>query len=377
MIYRATKEQIETYFATDAISQSQLKLYMKGYDEYQKSKEEALTSEKYFDEPKEHFVIGHAVDMKLTGIPEDFASTYHISILTNKPSDTEISIIMYVFDKLNQQEFSFGNYGTLMDHKVYLGEAFEYHNYQARWGLDAKLNAFNKDVMTMYWYELCKSAGKQILTMEQLALINALVYNFKNAEATRHLFDEDNNLDIIYQLPLYARFGDYNIKGLVDIVVINHENKTIFFYDIKTMADSVLNFPLDYKKRKYGFQGAYYYNLRNSISIYSLFNNINYPNAYMIDDEYQFIDFNFAVASKSFPSTPAVVFNMGIAELVNIVQGKPVTYITSTDNIGGFYQTEQRAVLSISDWLYNFDCSVKFGFENRVSSYGVNLITDY
>jgi len=143
------------------------------------------------------------------------------------------------------------------------------------------------------------------------------------------------------------------------------------------MADSVLNFPQDYRKRKYGFQGAYYWNLKDYISIHNLFDNVDYPNASVIDDEYEFTDFKFAVASKSFPSTPAVVFNMGEKELNEVINGKPIRYIMSNDSLGNFTQIEQHAVFSIMDWLYNFDCSKKFGFDNRISPYGTNCITDF
>ena len=372
MIYRATREQIENYFAkTDYISQSEIKLYLKGWDYYLQQRE-SINSDKYFDEPKDYFIIGSGVDTKLTGNEGDFEAMYHISTLSTKPSDTEISIIRYVYDQV--MAYLIENNlppipKPLVEHRDWLIASMEMHNYQSRWGVDAKLKVFSTEAMETYWTELFQSIGKQIITMEDMVLINQLETTFKESVCTSFLFNPKSYQDVFFQLPIYTSIDGIDVKALLDCVVVDYKNDIATIYDFKTMNDSASNFPADYKKRNYGFQGAFYYQLTRirplRESILAAFpscadkNNLH---------SMKVTDFVFAVGSKTFPFSPTLTYNMGETEIYKIINGQPASFTCSVDEGGSFYEYKYPERKSLRDTLQQIYNSKRNNRDVRMSN---------
>lgn len=274
MIYRTSQEKIAEYYSKQFISQSELKLLAKGTDFYLMNKEKLLKSDKYFDEPADHFIIGSAVDCMVTEGEEVFKQKYYVSNLTSKPSDTLISIMRYVFDKLVANDIPANADGTvtidattvfpLASYPTYILEACELEKYQPRYGADAKINAVTKDTVD-YWNEMISSVGQQIITLEQKVLIQRIAKSF---EALLMNYILDNDVDIFFQFPVYGDLrlsSDFKIpsKGLIDMLIVNHLTCSITIIDFKTMSDSVIDFHKSMKRRRYDIQIAYYNDLVN------------------------------------------------------------------------------------------------------------------
>lgn len=64
-------------------------------------------------------------------------------------------------------------------------------------------------------------------------------------------------IQVLCACPFFGRYMDKNIKGLPDLVIINHKEKWIWPLDLKT-SKSLLSFPVSYRSFKYGKQGAFY-----------------------------------------------------------------------------------------------------------------------
>lgn len=380
MIYKANQETIDTYFSNkESISNTLLKSFVNGYNYYLLTKremEEGRISSKYYDEPKDHFLIGSAVDMKLTHEDSDFNKNYYISTLSEKPSDTEISIIKHVYDnRIRQIPLGQGitpvTMGNLLDHVQLLEIAFQFHNYQPRYGFDAKKKAFDNIKITTYWNELLASANRQILTLEDMILINSLVNFFKMSSFTSFLFNQfRNDIDIFYQVPVYIS----RYKILIDIVVVDHLSKNIILYDIKTMQDDVLSFPNDVKKRRYDIQAGFYYHvscMNNSLKEtlkcnYNLTTSLKTAiNNYNIDD------FRFVVASKSFPNSKPVIYSIGKEKLNEFIEGRQLSYTHSIDVSGNIIDKIIPKTVGIKELINLLLQSVDVNYDYRYGNDGI------
>jgi hypothetical protein len=328
MIYRTSPDKIAKYFQSEGISQSKLKLVSKGVDFYLANKEKLAESDKYFDEPAEHFIIGSAVDCKVTEGDEVFNQKYKTSTLTSKPSDTLISIMRYVFDKIIASDIPVNVNGIvtidattvfpLTSYSNYIIEACEVEKYQPRWGADAKINAVTKDTGE-YWNEMIASVGKQILTLEQFNLVQRIAASF---EVLLSQYIVNENVDIFFQFPLYNYLSsncenNIDCKGLADIIIIDHSYRTIKIIDLKTMGDSVINFLTQLRRRRYDIQISFYYDLLNSLmvgknvgilskSIYNLFPELFIDNKFMNVDSYIVEKPEFWVQSTVFDNNAVI-----------------------------------------------------------------------
>lgn len=303
MIYRTSEEEIASYREAPGINQSLLKLLCKGVAFFNENLTEEQ-SDLYFEE-KEHFIIGSAVDCKLTEGDEVFFNRYHIADANKKPSDTIMSIVKMVFDdyKANFSEGDFFcdslSHDELTEH-IYA--AIEYHQYQPKWGVPAKYNKVIADGSS-YWDELVLSQDKQILSSDQYALISTIVESLKNHPHTARIFSaaiDSEDYDIVYQFPIYFEYKGVECKGLLDMVFIDHKNKTIAPIDLKTLFDYTINFPATVRKRRYDFQASYYTEgIR--LNKTQLATKIN---KHLID--YTFRPFTFIIESTKRPGNPLV-----------------------------------------------------------------------
>lgn len=269
MIYKTKREKVDSYFMSENMSQSQLKLFIQGVDIYVAEKDKAQEKDKYYDEPAEHFIYGSAIDCKLTEEEDSFNLRYHISTLDKKPSDAMISIVKKVFDEITE-EIPFpdaSSVGAIDDYREAFLRSCEYHTYQPKYGDDAKMNAIRTQA-TNYWNELIVSSNKQILTLENMIVINAVVESVLQDSNVGRFFlanPDFPDVDIFHQFPIYTRIGGVQVKGLLDLLIIDHANATITICDFKTIGDTVLNFPRALRRRRYDIQVAFYQSLLTSI----------------------------------------------------------------------------------------------------------------
>lgn len=371
MIYRTTKEQIDNYFAHEAISQSQLKLYAaKGWDAYSALAPKMIT-DKYFDEPKDHFIIGSLVDLLVTR-PDDCSAEFYISTLTKKPSDTQISIIRKVFDvkmaslKDSGLELVPANHGMLVDNTELLIESFDSHSYYPKWSNEAKLKNFFDESIETYWLELWKSVGKQIVTLEDMTMCKTIAGKFLELP----FFHDQDRYTVFFQIPLYCTMNDVHVKALLDMVVADHYEGVFSIYDFKTIADSVSCFPHDFRKRNYGTQGAFYHTICDIVSLKRCLL-AYFPDAdvirhvdYHLDDKFYFI-----VASKSFPTGTPIIYSMSDFMINEYMNGRPECYIMGTNSQLGLTEAKMQGVEGIYSLLRNFDHSKSLNYDARFASY--------
>ena len=280
---------VEDYYTNPAISQSQLKLLL-GPDPsiFNTIQEPDL----YFEE-KKHFIIGDGVDIQLTRPIEEFNRKFHISNLQNKPSDTIKSIVNQVYDLVKEEVGSLADKGLLRDHTSKIIDSCNDHNYQPNWKTETRVAKVGES--WEYWEDLKAAEGKQILSQEENDLISQIVMSIRSNSVTGPYFIPQPNQEILYQYPIYFSYNGVDCRALLDMVIIDHDKKTIQPIDIKTMGDQSIYFPKSLRQRRYDIQAAFY--------TQALFQ-------WCIDNDrytdYRILKFKFIVESTINPGNPLV-----------------------------------------------------------------------
>jgi hypothetical protein len=106
--------------------------------------------------------------------------------------------------------------------------------------------------------------------------------------------------ELLHQVPIYFTLKDHEFKALLDGIKIDHQEKTIEPFDLKTIGKSVYEFPLNYILYGYYTQAALYeYALKTKESpVYDL-----------LQEGYTLKDFIFIVAeTKTSSFNPALIY---------------------------------------------------------------------
>lgn len=257
MIFRPSKEAVEGYFDSPVMSQSRLKLLPKGVDTFNASQDET-EAETMFYEEKSYFILGQAAELKIQCGIGQFKDTYHMSDV-KKPSDTLMSITQQIFDLQTRGKEPSEPFLLLNDPNVHedIITAIEFHNYQPRWGRDVKLTKIKIECME-YYNDLINSFGKQILDLDESTIVDNIVSSWTNHPRTSKYFKDIDGIDYYYQLPIYFTYMGVEFKALLDILEIDHTNKTLRVLDLKTFGDFTIRFPSSIRKFRYDFQVAFY-----------------------------------------------------------------------------------------------------------------------
>lgn len=281
MIYRNSKEKIEEYFQkTDIIGQSRLKLLPLGVDVFNQYENE-IQSDLYFEE-KTHFILGSGVDVELTGYLGAFFDQYYV-MDCQKPSDKILSIVQMVFDAQQRIKPENEPYMVLTDDnmKEALIMAIDFHAYQPKWKPETRLSKVIEEGGA-YYSSLIQSMGKQILSLDEFDIIQAIAQSIKNDPTCGKYFnipDEDKQHDVYFQKIIRFVHLGVTYECLLDMLVIDHDKKTMQVIDIKTLADYTMMFPTSMRKRRYDFQVVFYtlavLFMRNSIPYYKDYEVLN------------------------------------------------------------------------------------------------------
>jgi hypothetical protein len=260
MIYKPNQQAIDDYFASNIISQSKLKLLPKGISVFNDIKSDT-DAEVMFYEEKSYFLIGQGAELKIQQGSQVFNNTYHLSEVS-KPSDKILSMVQQIFDLQGRVKEPTDPFPLLCNvHADDIMAAITLHEYQANWKAETKIAKIITDG-TAYYNDLIKSYGKQILDLDEATVINSITDSWKENPRTYMFFDheysEKNYIDYHYQFPIYFEYMGVQFKALLDILEVDHKNKTLRPLDLKTLGGTTISFPSSLRKLRYDFQGAFY-----------------------------------------------------------------------------------------------------------------------
>lgn len=202
-------------------------------------------------------IIGSLLDAKLTS-PHLVEDLFHRGIV-KRPSETIKGFIDDLYAKeLDLQDREGTQIYNLEEYKEYLIFAARQANYQPRWGDDAIWNAISKEGND-YWNELKEAQGKVIITDDEWQKTEIVTSLTLSSSVTGKYFIDQKNVDIYYQYPMYWKYGSFSLKGLADLIVVEHETNTVYLIDIKsTTSKKIEDWFSVARSKMYPFQMSFY-----------------------------------------------------------------------------------------------------------------------
>lgn len=225
--------------------------------------------------------FGSAVDCLLTGTPEEFKEGFVVNKSINISNSLK-QIAQFLFDNYKEPWETYDD-GLLSEVAVSLNYYAndKYKNY--------RIKNIRKEVPP-YYELLFKIEGKTILTEEEY--LDAL--NCKNTLCNHPVLSKyfvkpkakDTHIELVHQLILQGEYDNIPIKGMLDIVYVDHNSKVIYPIDLKTTSKNEYDFCYSFLQWNYQCQAEMY--------VYLLKQNIEkYPELrYYTIAEFQFLPIN-------------------------------------------------------------------------------------
>ncbi len=124
---------------------------------------------------------------------------------------------------------------------------------------DVLLTKFDNDDFWGFLKAEYESRGKTIVTTEQLQQATDVVEVLQTHEYSKDVvaYPEENE-NKYAQYSFEFRYKNVVFRGIIDLLVVNHKNKTIRAIDLKTGAKPAGQFSASFVKYRYYFQEAIY-----------------------------------------------------------------------------------------------------------------------
>ena len=241
------------YRALDAINQSRLKLLLHHPQKYLSAHDDS--------EERTHFLFGQFVEDALIQDDDYLDERYYIT-KADTPSESVLKVLKLLAHQSKTNDLSEIDYDVLV-------QACRVCGYGKSWKDETCVSKL-LDLGSDYYYELKRAEGKIRIDQANYDLGMKISSEALTNPITAYLFDpkraEANDCSILFKKVLKFTYRTRECKGEIDLLHIDHKNKTVRVYDIKTSAQAMF-FQSTILKYRYDFQvyfyslGAYYCNL--------------------------------------------------------------------------------------------------------------------
>lgn len=276
-------DKIKQYFQTKAISNSFLgSLWNPRWVKFKFDNPDAE------DEEKSYFRVGSALDCLLTS-PERWELDF-VVIDAVRP----YGLLGKFIDALPP--------GLTVDSDIREYDAAYTDSGYKMW-IDKVVEKFWTNTDAVNYYKLTKDIGDGIIVLssdEYETVTKAQELILAN-EFIRPYFINDDvlNIELLHQVAIYFEYRDEQCKALLDGIMVDHKNRTIQPFDLKT-SRSVYDFPISYLQYGYYRQAAFY-----ELAIYA----DSSPVKQYLNEGYTVKDFIFIVVeNKKSSSHPAIIY---------------------------------------------------------------------
>lgn len=231
---------IQNYRDFGAVSQSELK--------------QVLANSKKEFKPSVAMLLGSLVDTLITA-PDTLDELYHITSVEKYP----VKQIKEVWDKYYQ-------ICTDENRPLELDNLALLETYKSITSLRSSDDVLLANLMKheSYWEDLVESTGKVVVSNEYWLQCQRVVQSLLTNELTSPYFIEDLHTEIKFQMPLFWTYVDElgwqeECKGLLDMLIINHKDKTLQIADLKTSGEHLNSWKNNIaRKHRLEFQMSYY-----------------------------------------------------------------------------------------------------------------------
>ena len=188
--------------------------------------------------------MGSVIDDLLFS-PNEFKDKYYISSFT-EPIATLGNLCKIILDNYNEKP----NIDTILD-------IIELNSlWKTTKNKDLLIANFDNDNFWGYLNEQYSSIGKTIITLSEKLVAEEIVDILLNHEYSRDVFSTE--LEHLYQYKFEYELQGFTLRGIIDILSIDHKSKKIYFKDLKTGSRYNSEFLTSYIKYRYYIQEAVY-----------------------------------------------------------------------------------------------------------------------
>lgn len=289
--------------------------------------------------------FGSAVDSIITGGQEEFDSRFMVAEFPSVPD----SIITIVKELFNLYVGNFAKITDIPDASVI--EVASEFNYQNNWKPETRAKVI-KEKGAVYYQLLHLSRDKVILDTQTYEDVCKTVDSLRTSNATKWYFASDNpfeNIERLYQLKFKATLDGVDYRVMSDLLVVNHDDKTIIPIDLKTSGKPEWDFYKSFVDWDYQIQARLYWRIiRDNLDRDPYFK------------DFKLLNYRFIVANRR-TLTP-LVWECEFTKEVGDIKIGDITF-EDPENIGrelSIYLTSNRSVPigikltemnSLTEWL--------------------------
>ena len=228
--------------------------------------------------------FGSAVDALVTGGRDEFDKKFFVMKENVKLPDSLLNITKELFN------VGYDKYSSLYDFPddvIY--KVIDDFKYQSNWKQENRIKKV-REQCNEYYKILFDSNGKDIIDAATAEQIYNCVSTLKLHQNTSFFFNpssDELDLERWYQLKFKTTLGDIEYKCMVDLLIVDHENKKIYPIDLKTSGHRSWDFFESFIHWHYDIQARLYWRIVRDIMDK--------------DDEYKYYaldDFRFVVIDK-------------------------------------------------------------------------------
>lgn len=202
--------------------------------------------------------FGSCVDSLITGGQEEFNNKF---IVCDNFLDEDT---MY-YTKIIYNEFSKDYSKFISIPVIQVSQLLKQNGFWTadKWSDDSRYKAFlKKGDIERYYQLLSKSKDKTVIDRETYQDAMKCVVALKTSEATRFYFEENeesSGIKRLYQLKFKNNFDGIDYKSMLDLTLIDYNNKKIYPVDLKTSSTPEAEFYKSFVKYNYSDQARLYY----------------------------------------------------------------------------------------------------------------------
>lgn len=241
--------------------------------------------DKLFDKVESpSLLFGSLVDTLLT----DSYNFDNLFVVAEFPPlvDSQMNVVKHLF---NCYSNVYSSMYDIPDKEII--EATEMLEFQKNWKPETRAKVLRENGEDIYKL-LHLSIDKTLVSTKDYQDAQLCVERLQNDDVTGPLFANDNpfdkNTERFFQLKFKGEYQGINLRCMMDLVVVNHEEKKIYPYDLKTSFKGEWEFPQSFIKWCYWIQSRLYW--------YILKQNLMKDDFYK---DYELMNYQFIVISNN------------------------------------------------------------------------------
>lgn len=250
------------YRALSEDSYSSLKVFL---DDRKKYYKKFVQGEDVEEDDSKSLTIGALVDT-LVFEPHEFEGRFDLSSAL-VPTGQMLKFVSSLFRKTVECMSEEGE--ITRDMEILMEEAYRDVKFDRegkivdfkRDSLEVVVDKFQKGDGETYYRQLRASYGKKVVSLSEMENAEKIVAELKTNRVTRDVINinSSNDVDVYTQKIIIFEVKGYPLKAMIDKMVVDHRDKVIRIYDLKTCWDNENEFQRNYYKYKYYIQAAVYY----------------------------------------------------------------------------------------------------------------------